>query len=229
MQTEKIRVEFEIKGAALAKQFAESDNNIFLTFGKDFSQTKQETIRQKSEKDDEPDYAYRFKNGALEYLIDCSLSGGRIRPAGSFLAQLTEGAKLIFKTTATAAESLLEIEFNADYTAQVTEIIEKIKYRIDYLKKEDSFWNNEYGAKSFAEKAAFWADGMFRSARWQTESGLDIYDGYTPSWYRFAIDREPDFDQMLVYIFEKYREEFVYNDLSTTEILRRIGHEDLGN
>lgn len=234
MQTEKINVELGIKGLELANQFAEAYNNIFLVFRKDFSQTKQETVREKSEKYDEYDFAYRYRNESLEYQIDCSLydddngAGGQTHTYGSFWAELTEGGNLIFKTTAKPWESLLEIEFNSDFSAQVNEIIEKIQYRIDYRKKEESFWNNEYAAKSFEEKAAYWANGMFRSERWQTESGLDIYNGYTPFWYQFAKNREPDFDKMLLFIFERYQREFEYSDLNPKEILRRIGREDLG-
>ncbi|MBX7173246.1 MAG: hypothetical protein K1X72_19915 [Pyrinomonadaceae bacterium] len=209
MQTEKIKVDFEINGLDLANQFSESYNNIFLVFSKDFSQTNPETIREKSSKFNKFDFAFRYKNENLEYLIDCSLydddngAGGQIHTYGSFLAELTENGNLIFKVTAKAWENILEIEFNPNCSAQEIKIIETIKYRIAYQKKEDSFWKNDYGAKSFEEKAAYWANGMFRSERWQTESGLDIYEGYTPNWYQFAKKREPDFDKMLVYIFER--------------------------
>lgn len=234
MPTEKIKVEFGINGLELANQFSEAFNNIFLAFGKDFSQTAQDIIREKSEKNNEFDFAYRYKNESLKYLIDCSLydddngAGGQNQIYGSFQAELTESENLIFKTSAKAWESSLEIEFDPNYSAQVNKIIETIKYRIEYQKKQDSFWKNEYAAKSFEEKAAYWANGMFRSERWQTESGLDIYNGYTPAWYEFAKKREPDFDKILVYIFERYERDFDYSDLSPKEILRRIGCEDLG-
>lgn len=234
MQTEKIKVEFGINRLELANQFSESYNNIFLAFSKDFSQTKQETIRGKSKKYGKFDFAYCYKNENLEYRINCSLydddngAGGQTHTYGSFWAELTEVKNLIFKTNANVWELLLEIELNPNYTVQVNRIIETIKYRIDYQKKEDSFWNNEYAVKSFSEKASYSANGIFRSERWQTESGLDIYEGYTPAWYQFVKEKEPDFDKMLVYIFEKYKSEFDYSDLNPEEILRRIGREDLG-
>ena len=63
---------------------------------------------------------------------------------------------------------------------------------------------------------------MLRHARWQSEWGLDEYDGFNPEWYESAKQRDPEFDKILRYIFEHDKGEFDYQDCSLNEIFRRI-------
>ena len=102
-------------------------------------------------------------------------------------------------------------------------VFDSYKQEQEWKAREELFWQNEYAAKSFAERAAYWASSMFRHVRWQSESGLDEYAGFSPEWYEFAKSREPDFDKILAFIFEHYKGEFVYQDCSIAEIRRRIG------
>ena len=98
---------------------------------------------------------------------------------------------------------------------------EKVKER------EELFWQTEYAAKDFEQRAAYWASMMLRHRRWQSESGLDEYAGFTREWYDFAKSRDPEFDAILAFIFERYKGEFEYQDYSPEEILRRISISDL--
>lgn len=84
------------------------------------------------------------------------------------------------------------------------------------------FWQ-EYAAKDFAARAAYWAGTMFRHMRWQTESGLDPCAGFDRAWFEDAKRHEPDFDRMFDHILQRYEQEFLYNDTSPDAIRRRIG------
>jgi hypothetical protein len=129
-------------------------------------------------------------------------------------------------------EKLSKLESNAEIssatrtafgkTAPAT-VFDDYKARLAQKEREELFWKTEYAAKDFEERAAYWASAMLRQMRWQSESGLDEYAAFTPGWYEFAKNREPDFDKMLTFIFERYRYEFNYQDASETEIRRRIG------
>ncbi|HEX8250629.1 MAG TPA: hypothetical protein VF599_20820 [Pyrinomonadaceae bacterium] len=102
-------------------------------------------------------------------------------------------------------------------------VFDSYKQHEQWKAQEELFWKNEYAAKDFAERAAYWSSSMFRHMRWQSESGLDQYAGFSPEWYEFAKSREPDFDKILDFIFERDKGEFDYQDCSPAEILRRIG------
>lgn len=88
--------------------------------------------------------------------------------------------------------------------------------------ERDRFWTTEYAAKDFAARAAYWAGTMFRHMRWQSESGLDPYAGFTREWFDDAKSREPDFDRMFEYILQRYEQELLYHDASPAEIRRRV-------
>ena len=93
------------------------------------------------------------------------------------------------------------------------------------MEKIETFWTDEYPKKAFEEKAAYWAWTMYRQMRWQTEADLDIYDSYDSEWYQWALKREPDFDNLLRFIFKHYKDDFLYHDLSPEKILERIGKD----
>jgi hypothetical protein len=114
-------------------------------------------------------------------------------------------------------------------TAPAT-IFDSYKQRLKEQKREELFWQTEYRAKNFEQRAAYWASMMFRHMRWQSESGLDEYAGFTPEWYDHAKNRDPEFDEILSFIFERYGSEFDYQGHSTGEIRRRIfgGMKDEG-
>lgn len=83
-----------------------------------------------------------------------------------------------------------------------------------WLKEEvrrEAFWKTEYAAKSFEERVAYWSGQIHRHMRWQTESGLDPFAGFTPAWYEEARSRDPDFDRILDAV------------RAPAEVLRRIG------
>lgn len=101
-------------------------------------------------------------------------------------------------------------------------VFDSYRQRLKEQEREESFWQTEYRAKDFEQRAAYWASMMFRHMRWQSESGLDEYAGFTPDWYEYARRREPDFDHLLAFIFERYRYEFDYQGYSETEIRRRL-------
>ena len=100
------------------------------------------------------------------------------------------------------------------------------KQRLEQAEREELFWRTQYAAKNFAERAAYWASAILRQMRRQSESGLDEYAAFTPEWYEFANAREPDFDKILSFIFERYKREFDYQDCSENEILRRLGKRE---
>jgi hypothetical protein len=97
------------------------------------------------------------------------------------------------------------------------------KQRLAEQAREELFWKTEYAAKNFEERAAYWASGMLRQMRRQSESGLDEYAAFTPAWHESARSREPEFDKMLSFIFQRYRREFDYQDYREDEIRRRLG------
>ena len=109
---------------------------------------------------------------------------------------------------------------NAPQTA-----FDSYKQRLEQEEREALFWKTRYAAKTFEDRAAYWASTIFRQRRRQSESGLDEYAACTPEWHEFAASREPDFDKMLDFIFERDRREFEYQDLSENEFRRRIGKE----
>lgn len=101
-------------------------------------------------------------------------------------------------------------------------LFDSYRQRLKEREREETFWKTEYAAKNFDERAAYWAAMMLRHMRRQGESGLDEYAGFTPEWYEFAKQRDPEFDEILSYIFERDKGEFEYQDYSTNEIRRRI-------
>lgn len=151
------------------------------------------------------------------------------------------GLKRVFRheiNFETGNETIKEKLYNADSGDEISSstsiafgktapatIFDSFKQRLAQQEREELFWKTEYAAKSFEDRAAYWASMMFRQMRWQNESGLDEYAGFTPEWYEFAQSREPDFDQMFDFIFERYGYEFAYQDHSEKEIRRRIGEE----
>jgi hypothetical protein len=102
-------------------------------------------------------------------------------------------------------------------------ILDSYRRRLEEQEHQELFWKTEYAAKTFEDRAAYWAASIHRHMRWQSESGLDEYAGFTPEWYELAKRREPEFDKILSFMFERYKHEFAYQDCSTDEILRRIG------
>lgn len=131
-------------------------------------------------------------------------------------------------------EKLYESNFEISKSARIAfgktkpqTIFDSYKQRLKEKEREELFWKTEYAAKNFEERAAYWASMMFRHMRWQSESGLDEYAGFTPEWYEFAVRREPEFDKILSFIFERYKYEFDYQGHSVAEILKRISISDL--
>jgi hypothetical protein len=58
-----------------------------------------------------------------------------------------------------------------------------------------------------------------RGMRWQVESGLDAYAGYSPEWHRSVLEVEPDIDAIMDIVFARY-----WKDIwSREEYFRRIG------
>lgn len=100
-------------------------------------------------------------------------------------------------------------------------VFDSYKQRLKEQEREELFWKTEYAAKNFEERAAYWASTMFRHMRWQSESGLDEYAGFTPEWYEFGKRRDPEFDKILSFIFRRYKSEFDYQGYSPDEILSR--------
>ncbi|MBS2017460.1 MAG: hypothetical protein JST00_31545 [Deltaproteobacteria bacterium] len=88
--------------------------------------------------------------------------------------------------------------------------------------EREKFWTNEYAAKDFAVRAAYWAGLMFRHMRWQTESGLDPCAGFDRAWFEDAKRREPDFERMFDHILQRYEQDFLHEDVSPAEIRRRV-------
>jgi len=101
-------------------------------------------------------------------------------------------------------------------------VFDSHRQRLEQAAREELFWETEYRAKTFEQRAAYWVSVMFRHMRWQSESGLDEYAGFDPEWHAYATRRDPEFEQILLFIFERYKDEFEYQDHSTDEIRRRI-------
>ena len=84
---------------------------------------------------------------------------------------------------------------------------------------EKLFWDKEYPDFSFEDKIKYWASENQRLMRWQAESGLDEYDIFSPQWYKWAKEKEPEIDKIMDIAFEKY----LSWEWSKEEYLKRIG------
>lgn len=79
----------------------------------------------------------------------------------------------------------------------------------------------------FEDRVAYWSGQIQRGMRSQSEFGLDEYGKFTPAWYERSKRVDPEFDEILTFLFERYEAEFTYVDCDTDEILRRIGKPEL--
>ena len=61
-----------------------------------------------------------------------------------------------------------------------------------------------YDQKNFNEKVDFWAGRMNQGMRWQADSGLDPYAGYSAEWRENILCFEPNFDTIIEEAFERF-------------------------
>lgn len=71
----------------------------------------------------------------------------------------------------------------------------------DLFDDENNFWKEEYPKKTKEEKAKYWAGGLFQSMRWQEESNQNPYSIYSENWLRDALKTDPDFLELLPFIY----------------------------
>lgn len=70
-----------------------------------------------------------------------------------------------------------------------------------------------YSEKTHDEKVKSWSGAMNQQMRWQAESGLDPYAGYSPEWRENLLRFEPNFDALIQEAFKCYlRWEWSYEE-----------------
>jgi hypothetical protein len=90
---------------------------------------------------------------------------------------------------------------------------------VELLDEEQKFWSFTYPRFSRDQRVAHWSGTLMRGMRWQVESGLDAYAGYSPEWHRSVLEVEPDIDAIMDTLFARY-----WKDIwSREEYFRRIG------
>lgn len=60
-----------------------------------------------------------------------------------------------------------------------------------------------YLKKSYEERVKHWAS-LHQGMRWQVESGLDEYIGFSKKWLEEIKEYEPDIESILEVVFEKH-------------------------
>lgn len=80
-------------------------------------------------------------------------------------------------------------------------ILDSYLKRTSEQERQESLWKTEYATKTLEERDA----------------------GFTPEWYELAKTRDPEFSEILTFMFERDKRELAHQDASPAEIVRRIG------
>lgn len=61
-----------------------------------------------------------------------------------------------------------------------------------------------YAGYTFEQKVRYWSYTIHQQMRWQAESGLDPYAGFSRDWHAAMKRAEPDFDALINAAFERF-------------------------
>ncbi|MEM8531928.1 MAG: hypothetical protein AAGF95_13880 [Chloroflexota bacterium] len=62
----------------------------------------------------------------------------------------------------------------------------------------------DYAGYTFEQKVRYWSSQINQQMRWQAESGLDPYAGFSRDWYEAVKRAEPHFDAIIDAAFEQF-------------------------
>ena len=92
---------------------------------------------------------------------------------------------------------------------------DELQRQIDRI---SNFWKDEYPYYSIEKKIGYWSGTINQQMRWQAESGLNEYAIFSPRWYKWAKEQEPEFDKIIDEVFKR----FLAWEWDKNEYLKRI-------
>ena len=88
-----------------------------------------------------------------------------------------------------------------------------------WARKQPKQLSPGYSVQSREGKVKHWSGNLGQQMRWQAESGLDPYAGYSPEWHEDLLTLEPDLDALIKEAFRLY----LSWEWSYTEYCHRVG------
>jgi hypothetical protein len=81
-----------------------------------------------------------------------------------------------------------------------TERAQHIKDTQNFTTASNQFWKEKYPKMSLEEKKKYWLASTHKGMRTQGEAFGDEYSEFSKKWYDFAIENEPNFDEIFDYV-----------------------------